>query len=75
MKITNQKNGHMGTTIHHEDTGEKTSPTKALAQRVHHILSNGGDVDSQICDFYDDVTDTFTSVQAQHVRDMVKALV
>lgn len=31
MKITNQKNVHMGTTFHHEDTGVETSPTKALA--------------------------------------------
>ncbi|GFH59971.1 hypothetical protein CTEN210_16447 [Chaetoceros tenuissimus] len=75
MKITNQKNGHMGTTIHHEDTGAKTSPTKALARRVHHILANGGDTDSLLCDFYDEASDTFSSVQAQHVRDMVKAMV
>jgi len=75
MKITNQKNGQMGTTIHHEDTGKETSPTKALARRIHHILSNGGRTDSLICDYYDEEADTFSTIQAQHIRDMVKAMV
>ena len=56
-----------GSTIDHEDTCDKTSPTKALALRVHHILTNGGDTDTLICDFYDKASDTFSSVQAQHV--------
>ena len=50
MKITNQKNGRMGQTIHHQSTDERGA-VAALAARVHHILSNGGDEDTLICDY------------------------
>ena len=41
LKIYNQKNGKMEQTI--EATGDDEScPVQALAYRVHHILSNGG---------------------------------
>jgi hypothetical protein len=50
LKITNQKNGRMGQTIHHESFDTKYSPVKALARRVHHVLSNGGNNDNLICD-------------------------
>ena len=52
LKITNQKNGRMGQTIHQEALPEKaTCPIKALARRVHHILSNKGSTSSPICRF------------------------
>ena len=35
LKITIQKNGRMGETIHHECTGHDKSPVKAFARRVH----------------------------------------
>ena len=41
MKISNQKNGRMGQTIHHQTTGDNGA-VAALARRVSHILSNGG---------------------------------
>lgn len=51
LKISNQKNGKMGNTIHHKaivlDTN--TCPIKALAYRVHHILSNNGHDDTLLC--------------------------
>ena len=50
LKITNQKNGRMGQTIHHEANKLKTCPVKALARRVHHIISNGGTTTNYICD-------------------------
>lgn len=41
LKITNQKNGRMGQTIHHEAiAGEDCCPVKSLARRVHHILQH-----------------------------------
>ena len=50
LRISNQKNGRMGQTIHHAaNKNETTGPTKALARRVHHILSNGGDGDFLLC--------------------------
>ena len=48
MKISNQKNGRTGQTIHHESTGP-TGAVAALARRVHHILSNGGIEANLIC--------------------------
>ena len=51
MKITNQKNGRMGQTIHHDGTDSRGG-VAALARRVHHILQNGGNDDSLICDYF-----------------------
>ena len=51
LKITNQKNGRMGQTIHHEAiTNKLDCPIRAIARRVHHVLSNGGSNDNYICD-------------------------
>ena len=53
LKITNQKNGRMGDTIHHEAvTHLEACPVKALARRVHHILSNGGTEDALLCSYH-----------------------
>ena len=41
MKITNQKNGRTGQTLHQETTGPQGA-VAAIAHRVHHIFSNGG---------------------------------
>ena len=54
LKINNQKNGRMGDTIHQEATKQECCPIKALAIRVHHILSNGGTQHSLLCDYYID---------------------
>ena len=55
LKITNQKNGRMGETIHHETVKNTPhGPIQALARRVHHIMSNGGSEDNLICDFIND---------------------
>jgi hypothetical protein len=40
LKISNQKNGRMGDTIHQRAIDSPCCPIKALAHRVHHILSN-----------------------------------
>ena len=51
LKITNQKNGWMGSTVHHQATGKALCPIKALAHRVCHILSHGGESDCLLCDY------------------------
>ena len=52
MKISNQKNGRMGQTIHHDSFNKQHCPIKALARRVHHILTNnGGDDAALICTY------------------------
>ena len=55
----------------------KYGPTHALAHRVHHILANGGNEDSLICEFQLKNGD-WDCIQAgdivHHVREMSKIL-
>ena len=53
LKISNQKNGRTGQTLHHETTGPKGA-VAALARRIHHILNNSGDeTQLVICDIFE----------------------
>ena len=70
MKISNQKNGRTGQTLHHETTGEKGA-VAALARRVHHILSNGGTDQQIICDVFQD--SAWSSVQSSEIVAAVRA--
>ena len=70
MKISNQKNGRMGQTIHHDGFDEEHSPVKALARRIHHILKhNNGDDSALICMYKKD--DTMRAVTA---TDMITSI-
>lgn len=73
LKITNQKNGTMGETIHHECTGHSTSPVKALARRVHQILMDGGSKDSLLCDYFDVDSEQWLSFTADQMRQLIKS--
>ena len=76
LKISNKKNGRMGQTIHQESSGPKGG-VAALARRIHHILTNGGNCDSLLCDFFP-CRGTCHSVTPTHLirmlRTSVKAL-
>ena len=52
LKISNQKNGGTGQTLHHETTGSKGA-VAALVRRIHHILNNSGDKTQLICDVFE----------------------
>ena len=68
LKITNQKNGRMGQTIHHFAINETFCPIKALARRVHHILSNKGNVNNYICDVFDPQSKPcWTQISSHHM--------
>jgi hypothetical protein len=69
LKISNQKNGRMGQTIHQRAVDIPTCPIKALAYRTHHILSNGGDESSLICMVFDN--NTWTTITS---KDIITAL-
>jgi hypothetical protein len=76
LRIGNQKNGKMGQCIHHEAIkNESNGPTQALARRVHHILENGGDGDSLLCELKTNKGE-WDCIQSsdivQHVRVMAK---
>jgi hypothetical protein len=54
MIISNQKNGIRGDQLHHEANGTEFCPVKALAHRIHHILSNGGTEESVLSTYFED---------------------
>ena len=78
LKITNQKNGRMGETITHETIlNERHGPVTALARRVHHILSNGGNEDNLLADYIDENGKWHTVTSSQMrvgVREGVRVL-
>jgi hypothetical protein len=76
LKITNQKNGRMGETIHQEAVVDGCNPVAALAHRVHHILSNGGSDESLLCEYFvNEQSNSITSrIIISAVRDAAKLL-
>ena len=75
LKITNQKNGKMGETIHHESFDSALCPVKALARRIHHILNNGGGGPSYICEYKDPQAPTLQTVTPKHMITAIRAAV
>ena len=69
MKITNQKNGRMGQTIHHEAFDTDICPIQSLARRVNHILSTGGSDKSFMCEYWDG-----TSFQTVTPNDLITSI-
>jgi hypothetical protein len=51
--ISNQKNGKRGQCISHHCTGTATSPIKALARRIAHIMANTTDLNTAISTYYE----------------------
>ena len=63
----------MGDTIHQEALPlEAHCPIKALARRVHHILSMGGSEDTLICAFKESKTSVWQHVTAQNMVKTVR---
>jgi hypothetical protein len=61
----------MGQTIHQEAIRNKPQcPIKALAYRVHHILSNGGNEDTLLCSYFQE--EAFNTLDAKSVIKMVR---
>jgi hypothetical protein len=78
LKITNQKNGRMGQTIHHHATNQQACPVRALAHRIYHILSNKGTSHNLLCDIWDDEACEWAQVTSLHMtrglREAVQTL-
>lgn len=72
MRIDNQKNGIRGQTLHHQTTGYGGA-VDALAIRVHHILSHGGNEDNLICDVC--VDKKWSSITSSEMVTAVKSSV
>jgi hypothetical protein len=78
LKITNQKNGRMGDTVHHKANGSQMCPVKALAYRIDHINKHNSDPthDRLLCSYFDNNawhTITSSDIIAM-VRTSAKAL-
>jgi hypothetical protein len=61
MRITNQKNGTRGSLISHDASGTTACPVRALARRIHHIMSHPQCTE-------DDIISTYHSPQAKRPR-------
>ena len=72
LKISNQKNGRMGQTIHQEGTGQ-SGAVAALARWVHHILQHGGTESNLLCAVFQNKE--WTSVTSTHVINLLCAAV
>jgi hypothetical protein len=76
LKLTNQKNGQMGQTIHHHALTDSSMPcpVQAVARRVHHILANGGNSNSCICDYLTP-QGTWAHVTSNHIVKAIRAAI
>ena len=75
LKITNQKNGRMGETVYHETVPDIAhGPIRALARRVHNILTNGGSEDNLLCDYLTD-DGIWKAVTPTDIRKQLRATV
>ena len=71
LKITNQKNGRMGQTIHQQSTGTDLCPVKALAFIIDHLNQHRkGSEDPLLCDYYEN--DKWHSVQSALIVKVVR---
>ena len=70
LKINNQKNGRMGGTIHQEAIHVECCPVRALAMRVHHVLTNGGNQNSLLCDYF--VDSCQHSIESEDIIKLVR---
>jgi hypothetical protein len=70
LKISNQKNGRMGQTIHHKTSEGFNSCVRALARRIHHILTNGGNKHSLISTYHDG--DKLNTVTPDDIRRSIR---
>ena len=75
LKITNQKNGRMGETIHQYAINKANCPVKAVARRVHHILTHGGTTENLLCDVHDKFNNRWLQVTPQHMIKCIRTAV
>ena len=73
LKITNQKNGRMGQTIHQRAIPLGPCPVQALARRVAHILDNGGTEASLLCDVH--IDHEWISIESSHIISLLRKAV
>ena len=76
MRITNQKNGTRGSLISHNASRTTACPVRALARRVHHIMSHSTCSDQDIISTYvPTTTHRPRALQAGDINTMIKTAV
>jgi hypothetical protein len=70
LKINNQKNGRMGDTIHQQAINKNCCPIRALAIRVHDILSNGGTQNTLLCEYH--TVHGFCAIESKDIITLVR---
>lgn len=73
LSISNQKNGTRGSLINHEANDAISCPVKALARRVHHILTYG--LDTEILGTYFNAKGRQCKLVSRNINDAVKTAV
>lgn len=73
--ISNQKNGTRGQCIHHHCTGLPTSPVKALARRVSHIMQHTSDTNTALSTYFDLPAWQPQQIRPAHVNNYLKQTV
>ena len=69
LKISNQKNGHMGQTLHQEGTGSRGA-VASLARQLDHILINNRSEENLLCDVF--YKATWTAIQSAEIVAAVR---
>ena len=75
LTITNQKNGLKGQCIHHHCTGVWTSPVKALARRVAHIMAHTHCTSTALSTYYVTGDACPKQITPTHINSTIKATV
>ena len=71
LKTTNHNNVCMLQTKNHEYFASDLCPYKALARRIHHILTNGDSTELYICKYREKIKDFFATVT---LTDIITAI-
>ena len=74
LTITNQKNGYRGQCVHHHCTGLPTSPIKALARRVAHIMAHTQDQNTCLSTYFNSLGQP-QQIRPRNVNDHLKLTV
>ena len=76
MRITNQKNGTRGSRISHTPSGTVACPVRALARRVHYIMSHSPCTDQDIISTYiSPITKEARPLQSSDINKIIKSTV
>lgn len=72
LKIDNQKNGVRGATVNHTALHLRRCPVRAVARRVHHIMTHSKSNSSPIISTYFDKKGVGKPLQSNHINHAIK---